>query len=178
MEKYKKLSPKAKTSWFIARILITLILFIISLASYLLFRKDLSPVVLKISLIISSITLILSLLNSLIYPWYEYKQWKYIITEDDIRFSEGIFFTKNFIIPIIRLQEINLNQGPINKKLNLYDVLISTSNISHKIPNLEMDEALKISEFLSKKIKDKVNKEILEEINSKETLVSLDGIGE
>ena len=41
-----------------------------------------------------------------------------------------------------------------------------------------MDEALKISEFLSKKIKDKVNKEILEEINSKETLVSLDGIGE
>lgn len=178
MEEYKKLSPKAKTSWFIARILFTLILFLVSITSYFFFKNKISSSFLKISLIISAILLILLLLNALIYPWYEYKQWKYMISEDDIKFSEGIFFTKNFIIPIIRLQEIRLNQGPINKKLNLYDVIISTSNISHKIPNLEESEALKISEFLSKKIKEKVNKEILEEINSKENIINLNETGE
>ena len=41
--------------------------------------------------------------------------------------TEGVFFKKSVTIPIVRIQNINLSEGPVNRKFNLADVKIGTA---------------------------------------------------
>ena len=93
-------------------------------------------------------------------PFFEYKQWSYRINEEEIYFTEGIFFKRSVTIPIVRIQNINLSEGPINRKFNLADVNIGTAGGSYKIPNLDKEEVEKIREFLKIKINENIREEL------------------
>ncbi|WP_251862229.1 PH domain-containing protein [Clostridium sp. Marseille-Q2269] len=159
---YSKLDTNAMKSWFISRgiatIIVTAVLFIIQWF----FTKKI-PVnffinhSFGIKIFIGIIGLIL-LLNFILYPFIEYKQWRYVITKDKIEFSEGIYYIKTTIIPIIRVQHIRINQGPVNRMLNLANVDIFTAGGSHTIPNLNIEKANEIGKYLKEKIKEKVDK--------------------
>ncbi|MGG7162468.1 PH domain-containing protein [Clostridium ihumii] len=157
---YNKLNANSKKSWFIAR-LITTIIFSGVLIGGKWFLRDYFDLgwITKYSFVINLIIAIilgLLLLNTLLYPIIEYKQWKYAITDDKIDFSEGIFSIKRTVIPIIRVQHIKINQGPINRMFKLADVEIVTAGGSHRIPNIEIQKAEEICEYLKSKIKIKV----------------------
>lgn len=159
MQEYEKLNRKAKKSWIISRLIGTLIV-----SSILIVIKIFLPKVIdsydKINVfftLASIILIIIMLINSFIYPIIEYRQWRYIITNDKIEFTEGIYFVRKVIIPIIRIQHIQLNQGPINKFLNLCNISIFTAGGQHKIPNIELKKAEEISEYLKEIIKVKVH---------------------
>ncbi|MCF0147666.1 MAG: PH domain-containing protein [Clostridium sp.] len=161
MTEYEKLNIKAKKSWTISRLIGTLIL-----SSILITIKIFMPKVIDVNdkvnvyFTVGSIILIgLLLINSIVYPIIEYKQWRYTITKDKIEFTEGIFFIRKVIIPIIRIQHIQLNQGPINKILKLYNITIFTAGGLHKIPNIEIKRAEEISEYLKELINVKVQKD-------------------
>lgn len=68
----------------------------------------------------------------------------------------GVFFKRSVTIPIVRIQNINLSEGPVNRKFNLADVKIGTAGGSYKIPNLDKEEVEKIREFLRIKINENV----------------------
>ncbi len=157
---YNRLSQYSKKSWFIAR-LITTIIVTISLLGTIYFGKE----VLEFKWIsdfsvylysIVGIIVALLLLNTLIYPSIEYAQWKYMITNDKVDIVEGIFSTKRTIIPIIRIQQITIEEGIINKRFNLVNVRIHTAGGGHVIPNIEKQKAEQICEYLKEKIKKKV----------------------
>jgi len=157
---YSRLNNKAKQSWFVARIITTIIIsailfgikwFVVSeMKANWAIRYE------KYFLITIGISVFLLLLNTFLYPFIEYKQWKYVITEDKVDFSEGIFGVTRTIVPIIRIQHIKLEQGPINRLFKLTNIEIVTAGGSHKIPNLEVETAEKISEYLKDKIRVKV----------------------
>ncbi len=158
MQEYQKLNVKAKKSWIISRLIGTLILSSI-LITIKIFIPKLTDGNDKVNLyftIGSIILIVLLLIESFIYPIIEYKQWRYAITKDKIEFIEGIYFVKKVIIPIIRIQHIQLNQGPINKFLKLYNISIFTAGGQHKIPNIDVKKAEEISEYLKDLIKIKV----------------------
>lgn len=163
----KKLSNKAIKSWIIGRS-IGLVVFI----GVFLFLKSILPkfdvkwinyvfnhhlaLVDKIGLII----IFLWIISAYITPFFEYKQWSYRINEDEIYFTEGIFFKKSVTIPIVRIQNISLSEGPINSKFNLANVEIGTAGGSYEIPNLDKEEVEKIREFLKVKINENVREEL------------------
>ncbi|MDU5107544.1 PH domain-containing protein [Clostridium sp.] len=158
MQEYEKLNVNAKKSWVISRLIGTLIV-----GSILITIKIFMPRVtddnskINVYFTIGSLIFIcLLLINSIVYPIIEYKQWRYTITKDKIEFTEGIFFIRKVIIPIIRIQHIQLNQGPINKILKLYNISIFTAGGQHKIPNIEVKKAEEISEYLKELINVKV----------------------
>lgn len=162
MQEYQKLNGKAIKSWIIARLISTFIISIILIAGEIFLSKVINDFN-KIRFIFNMsifIIIIILLINSFISPTIEYKQWRYKITNDKIEFSEGIYFVRKVIIPIIRIQHIQLNQGPINKILGLYDISIFTAGGQHKIPNIDCKIAEEISEYLKEDIKTKISEEI------------------
>lgn len=159
MQEYQKLNKNAIKSWIIGRLIGALIVSSMLITGKILLSKILdSYYKINVFYTIGIIILIsILLINSFIYPIIEYKQWRYIITHDKIEFTEGIYFVRKVIIPIIRIQHIQLNQGPINKFLNLYNISIFTAGGQHKIPNIDSIKAEEISEYLKELIKVKVN---------------------
>jgi uncharacterized protein len=157
---YSKLSIKAKKSWFVARLITT---FIIS--SILIFGVWFATYEMKLKYAIMfertintsvSIIILLLLINTFIYPIIEYKQWRYIINKDKVDFIHGIYTTKRTIVPMIRIQHIVINEGFINRFFNLVNIDIHTAGGVHTIPNIEMEEAKDISDYLRDKISKKV----------------------
>lgn len=157
---YNKLNSNSKKVWFIARSITTVIIAVILFVGewFLKYHFHINWVIefnFYINIVFSIIMLLL-LLNTFLYPIIEYKQWKYVITDDKVDFTEGIFWRKRTIIPIIRIQHIRVEEGPINRLFKLANVEIVTAGGTHKIPNLDIVKAEEISEYLKDKVRKKV----------------------
>lgn len=92
------------------------------------------------------------LLGLILYPPIEYRQWGYYIDEEKVVIRHGLFFINQTIIPIIRIQNITISQGPINRHLGLYKVEIALASGSHEIVGLDQITADSISEGLRTKL--------------------------
>lgn len=168
MNKENKLSNNAIKSWMISRtigLFVLLIIYwgLIFLApkfNILWFNNFLDNNI-KIINIIFIIIILLLISGAYIEPFFEYKQWSYRINEEEIFFKEGVFFIRSVTIPIVRIQNIKLKEGPINRMFNLASVKIGTAGGEFEIPNLNKSEVEKIIEFLRKKINENVKEELL-----------------
>lgn len=157
---YSNLSAKAKKSWFVARLITTIIVSSILIIGvwFITYKMKFKYAVmfqLPIDISVAIIILVL-LINTFIYPIIEYKQWRYIITKDKVDFIHGIYITKRTIIPMVRIQHIVITEGFINRFLNLVNIDIHTAGGVHTIPNIELEKANEISDYLKDKIIKKV----------------------
>ena len=89
-------------------------------------------------------------------PKIEYRQWGYLIEEDKVVIRHGIFFVKTSIVPVIRIQNITMSQGPVNRKLGLYKLELSLASGSFEIVGLDKETAETISENLKSRLYDRV----------------------
>ena len=103
--------------------------------------------------------IIYCLIETFIVPVFSYKQWFYMIDDEEIWYREGIFWSKEVVIPIVRIQNINLKEGPISKSLGIADITIGTAGGSYKIPAIDKSEVDIIMEFLREKVNENVKKE-------------------
>lgn len=164
---YRKLSIKAKKSWFISRLIATVtiggILIIgiwylnynIKFKYTLMFEEAINLGV--------GLAMLLLIINTFIYPIIEYKQWRYFINKDKVDFIHGIYSTERTIIPMVRIQHIVIKEGIINRFFKLANIDIHTAGGVHTIPNIEIEKAKEIGEYLREKISKKV--EIYDESN-------------
>lgn len=161
MEKYEKLNIKARKSWFLGRaIFLVIFTTILLMAKYFIFKNI--KYHWAVSLVIG-IIMLLQILNTFLYPQIEYKQWRYLINNEKFEFIEGIYFINHTIVPIERIQHINITQGPINRRLNLANVTINTAGGNFDIPNLEKSKAEELSEFLRVKVSENLKTELGED---------------
>jgi uncharacterized protein len=146
---YEKPDPKAITGWRIGRLIGLLIFLILGIAASLIVTlvDELSPSALWVYLISGGLVL-LNLLGFLILPGIEYRQWKYLITDEKVEIVHGIFFVTTSIVPIVRIQHITVGQGPIYRKLGLFKVTIALASGTFEIVGLREDRAKEISETL------------------------------
>ncbi|SHH66971.1 hypothetical protein SAMN02745196_00958 [Clostridium collagenovorans DSM 3089] len=156
---YKNLETSTRWSWFISRLILLLILGGILIGIKISLGKIIPDFNWLINLIVI-VSLVLLSLNALIYPFFEYKQWKYMITEDKIEIVHGLFFVTTTIIPILRIQHVSISQGPINKLFNLNNITINTAGGAHNITGLTLEDANKISEYLNARIISKVKNKL------------------
>jgi membrane protein YdbS with pleckstrin-like domain len=155
---FERLSIKAKKSWFLSRAI-----FLIFLAGLLVTARHFLLLFVNYHWGIDAamaILILFQLLNTFIYPQIEYRQWKYIINSERLEFSEGIYFIKHTIVPIERIQHISIDQGPINRKLNLANIQVNTAGGMFTIPNLEKDKAEEIGQLLRSKVSENLRQEM------------------
>ena len=98
-------------------------------------------------LVVTWISLVWNLLIG--FPLY-YKNFRYAINDEFIYIKTGIWFKKEFMIPMTKIQSIETSQGPLMKKYRVRSVEVKTINGQHVIPHLEEDVALNVREQISK----------------------------
>src|SRR5690625_425521 len=72
-----------------------------------------------ISFIAMAIGLIFIFLFVYLIPYLRYRRWKYEIFEQEIYIQHGILIRKRTLIPMIRVQHVDTEQGPILKQFKL-----------------------------------------------------------
>ena len=152
---YEKLDKLAKKSWFISRLITLLVIIIVLIALRIFLSDKLGDKAFIISSIIALVILFFTI-NAFIYPEIVYNQWRYSVSEDCIELIHGIFFVKNTVIPVVRIQHIKTSQGPINRKLGLANMEIFTAGGAHKIPNINREKAEEIAIYLKDKLHIKI----------------------
>lgn len=89
--------------------------------------------------------MVLSIPYELIFaPKWKYEVTRYRIDESNIQIKQGKFFQKRILIPMGKVQHIELEQGPIVKRHQLMTVTISTAAGNHQITSIAEDIAEKI----------------------------------
>lgn len=163
MTETKKLDPRAKKSWFIGRLIGLIILGLIYAGGWVFLKVPVGKYI-WIYLLIGGIILAAQLASTLIYPAIEYRQWKYSIDEDKVQIVHGVYFITTSVIPVIRIQHVEIQQGPINRQLSLANISIKTAGGGVSIPCIHKDEAEKLAEYINEKTILKVTERIKKEL--------------
>lgn len=82
-------------------------------------------------------------------PALRYRRWRYEIFEQEIYIQHGILIRTRTLIPMIRVQHVDTEQGPILKRFKLATITISTAAAVHNIPALEEEDASHLRDRIS-----------------------------
>jgi uncharacterized protein len=91
-----------------------------------------------------------SYLFIILLPTLRWKRWRYEVREQEIELQYGVFIIKKTLIPMIRVQHVDTQQGPLLRKYKLSTVTISTAATVHEIPALDMEEAESLRTSISR----------------------------
>lgn len=150
---YNKLDKRILVSWRIARLFAILIIgIVLATVTVILYRQAFFAPYIFYAYIFDVIILFLMLITIFLFPAIEYRQWGYIISDDRIEIKHGIFFIKNIVIPIVRVQHITIAQGPINRKLGISIINIHTASGQFIIEGISIEDASSIVEGLKSKL--------------------------
>lgn len=95
------------------------------------------------------IGVLVTFLSVYIVPKLRYRRWRYEIFEQEVYIQHGILIKTRTIIPMIRVQHVETEQGPILKKFRLATVMISTAATAHQIPALSDEDASDLRDRIS-----------------------------
>mgnify|MGYP003316311051 CR=1 FL=1 len=151
---YKKLDKRIIDGWRTSRVIRLACFLIPTLAATIFF--DIDGSVWKVIYYGLWAICAYCLFGLVLYPPIEYRQWGYYIDDEKVVIRHGLFFINETIIPIIRIQNITISQGPINRNLGLYEVEIALASGSHEIIGLDRDTADAISESLRAKLYNRI----------------------
>ncbi|MBH5318436.1 PH domain-containing protein [Paenibacillus sp. GSMTC-2017] len=82
------------------------------------------------------LTLLAVLILVVLVPKLRYIRWSYAIKEQGIELHHGIWLWKKTLIPMVRVQHVEMKQGPLLRRYGLASITISTAAGSHTIPAL------------------------------------------
>lgn len=134
-----QIPQKGVTVWRIYGILQVLFLAIVaSLASFLTY-KFAGP--LYIHLIAWGIVVVALTILVFLFPTIRHRIWRYEVREQEIEIQSGLFVVTRTLIPMVRVQHVDTEHGPILKRYGLSNISISSAATTHTIPFLEMQEA-------------------------------------
>ncbi len=85
-----------------------------------------------------------------LFPLMKWKQWRYEVRETEIEIQRGLFVIKRTLVPMVRVQHVETNQGPFLRKYQLASVEVSTAATVHTIPALDIGEANELRQYISK----------------------------
>lgn len=128
-------SPKMRSVWKITSLLKSVPLLAIPIIYYILIKYFSFP--LWILIILSILVFATILFITILLPILKMKYTAYEIYENDLEIQKGMFVIKRTIIPMVRVQHVTTEVGPILRKYGLSTVNISTAATTHKIVGLE-----------------------------------------
>lgn len=133
-----QLNPKVRNVWRISDIISLTLLFIVLFVSFFLVYSTGSGEWAFYLLVVTLVCYVVALIVFLvILPPVRFMRWRYELSEDYLDIARGIIWRKRFIIPFIRVQNTDTQQGPVMRAFNLASVTVSTAAGKHEIPGLD-----------------------------------------
>lgn len=141
------IATDAKKAWRITASIYITILWLLIIAWFVLTIIFEFP--LWIALVAILVGLIFIFLFIYLIPMLRYRRWRYEIFEQEIYIQHGILIRTRTLIPMIRVQHVDTEQGPILKRFKLATVSISTAASTHIIPALLEEDASALRDKIS-----------------------------
>ena len=79
-----------------------------------------------------------------------YKTFRYSITDDYLYIKSGVWTISESVVPMAKIQSIELTQGFFMRKYGVSSVEISTMKGSHEIPHVEEEVAKRLRDDIAK----------------------------
>ncbi len=80
-------------------------------------------------------------IDAFLIPRLRLRFWRYEIKDDEIDILRGIFIKRRTLIPMVRVQHVDTEQGPVMRYYGLATLCISTAATNHRIPALPAQTA-------------------------------------
>ncbi|SFF27718.1 hypothetical protein SAMN05216378_5735 [Paenibacillus catalpae] len=91
-------------------------------------------------------------LSALLFIWLlpelKYRHFQYELFEEELEIRSGLIVIRNVLIPMVRVQHVELESGPLMRKHELASVAVVTAATTHRISGLKQSEA----HFLKRRI--------------------------
>lgn len=81
---------------------------------------------------------------AVIIPRLKMHFWRYEIRDDEIDIQHGIIIIRRTLIPMIRVQHVDTEHGPVMRFFGLATLRISTAATNHRIPALSREKAAEL----------------------------------
>lgn len=157
---FQSLNKKARYSMIIGDLIVLVISLVITsiIRNIILDYKLHSSIILLVNGIYIFFNGIFAL-NIIYEPTISFKRRKYKIDENSIELLTGIYAVKHTVIPIRRLQQVNINEGMINRFFGLVDINLITSGEDNKLEFIEKEKAELIVDLLVNQINEYAKKQ-------------------
>lgn len=147
---FKKLEKNALGCMYTATFVLSAIM--LAILSGVVFYFDLLRI--KIILVIYVVIMVIAVLNVIISPYFRYHRYRYKLDKDAMEIMEGYIFVSHNIVPIERIQNIELQQGPIDRIFDVSKMTITTGGGEETLRFVSDEVAGKMSDRLKKRIND------------------------
>jgi len=85
------------------------------------------------------------------YPYRAYRAWGYRVDGQVLETTQGIWFRTITLLPLSRLQHVDLQRGPLERMCGLASLTLYTAGTHHatvEIPGLDPEEAARLRDHL------------------------------
>lgn len=147
-EPEKRISERALKVWRIFGAIQSVFMWMIAVGVTILTIIFHWPIWIPAGLII--IAIISSYFFIILLPALRWKRWRYEVRDQEIELQHGVFIIKRTLVPMIRVQHVDTQQGPLLRKYHLATVTVSTAATVHEIPALDMEEAEELRSSISR----------------------------
>ncbi|UMT75145.1 PH domain-containing protein [Staphylococcus roterodami] len=151
MRHYNFMSPYAKKVMRLSAILVWIPITLVLLIAFNILNWLFWQIIDTYLSIASSIIIILlvAIFTIVIVPFYRYKHCRYAFEERHLRVRNGILFLDEKVIPYFRIQNIDIDIGPIMKHYRLATLTLYTAGGPAKISLIDRSEARKLKKWLN-----------------------------
>ena len=141
------IDQKAILYWRYSNIITAFFLLLIPAACYFAVRLWHWPA--WITIVLLFLTLAIAIFDIFFKPEIIWKTWRYDVSEQEIDLFHGIFIKTRTLIPMVRVQHVDTQQGPLLRHFGLSTVTISTAAGTHEIPALADEVAASLRDSIS-----------------------------
>lgn len=147
-EPSERLDPKAKTVWRISNILWAVPLFAAgAFASWFARSVVEAPFLVWILPILAA--LLLAGFSIFVIPSLSWRRWRYEIRPDEVDLQRGIFWITRTLVPLARIQHVDTQNGPLQRRYDLATVVFYTAAGANRIPELSAPIAAEVRDRIS-----------------------------
>ena len=147
-EPAERLDPRAKTLWRITGALGALPLLAVgAFISSSLLRVVEAPLLLGVLPILAALVLFVVLAG--VVPDLRWRRWRYEIRAEEVDLQRGIFWVSRTLVPLARIQHVDTQSGPLQRRFGLATVVFYTAAGANQIPELSAPVAAEVRDRIS-----------------------------
>ncbi len=147
-EPAERLDPRAKVLWRITGTLGALPLLAAgAFASWASLRVVEVPLLLAVVPFLAALGLVVVL--AAVVPDLRWRRWRYEIREDEVDLQRGIVWVSRTLVPLARIQHVDTQSGPLQRRFGLATVVFFTAAGPNQIPELSAPVAAQVRDRIA-----------------------------
>ena len=120
----QKLSPRVRTMWHLSASLVAGPLTIVAVVAGLIGAFEGLAVIVAVAAVVAIVAIAAAILG----PRLRYERFRWELTGDGLQISHGVLLRVQSAIPVFRVQQIDVRQGPVERWFGLVTLHIATAS--------------------------------------------------